>query len=145
MGETPRWPPPLGGKRGKACLGWLQDEQFSAPACQNLKSLYRSLNWGQSCTLEAPTGSVTYPVQVVSSAHFQLEAVSLGSFELRKASGAHIPSTGEGLGSLQLPRSISGVRLVDDLPQQAIYILFSVTWYTFPVSFINRFYWSFSH
>lgn len=29
-------------------LGWSHDEQFSAPACQNLKPLYRGLHGVQS-------------------------------------------------------------------------------------------------
>ena len=66
--------------------------------------------------------SVTYTIQMASAPHHHLQAMSLEQcLGAQKSSGTHIPRTGEGLRSLQGPRSSSQVNpqshLFSDVPQ----------------------------
>ena len=58
------------------------------------------------------TGVRNYTVQMVLTPYFYLNDVFLGQLlGAGKASGMHIPSTGEGMGCLQLPRFSLWVKL----------------------------------
>ena len=64
-----------------------------------------------------------YMVQMVSTPNYYFNSVSQVASSSEKASKAHFPNTGEGMNSLQIPRSGSQVKLVttffDDFPPKS--------------------------
>ena len=79
-------------KQGKlqACRGW-QDKQFSVPACLILRGFIKALTRFSHAPKELYLGPVMYSVQIVSTLHFYLEAVSLEELLEAGKQTAHIP------------------------------------------------------
>lgn len=87
-----------------------QEMSRSLPCLPSLKSFIEVLTGFTYGDRRTQLTSLKYPVQIASTPHLCLKALSLERPPgVKEASGANIPRMGEEVGSLSLPQSCSGV------------------------------------